>query len=299
MSLVYRDTKPAAQEAEHPAGTEVQRRVRVDGKFFARGGQRVRIQGVTYGPFVPGVDGQPFPSPERVRDDFALMQAGQTNCIRTYHVPPVWLLQAADEQGMDVFIDVPWRKHLCFLESEEARREARQAVHEAARRGRDHTCVLAYSIGNEIPPDIVRWYGPQHVEHFLAELADVARQADPYRLVTYASYPPTEYLDLRFLDFATFNVYLHDPETFRRYVFRLQNLVGDKPLLLGELGMDTLRNGEVGQAAFLAGHVREARLMGVAGTFVFSWTDDWHTGGHRVQDWAFGITHADRLPKAS
>src|SRR5262249_57587252 len=77
-----------------------------------------------------------------------------------------------------------------------------------------------------------------------------------------------------------------------------QNLVGDRPLLLGELGMDTLRHGEAAQADLLAGHVREARLTGLAGTFLFSWTDDWHTGGHQIEDWAFGITHADRAPKA-
>jgi len=93
-------------------------------------------------------------------------------------------------------------------------------------------------------------------------VADVAKQADPDGLVTYANYPPTEYLDLSFLDFATFNVYLHDVETFRRYLLRLQNLVGDRPLLLGELGMDTLRHGEEGQVRFLAGHVRPAADAG-------------------------------------
>ena len=106
--------------------------------------------------------------------------------------------------------------------------------------------------------------------------------------MTYANYPPTEYLDLSFLDFATFNVYLHDLETFRRYLLRLMNLVGDKPLVLGEIGMDTLRHGEAAQAEFLAGHVREATAVGLAGSFVFSWTDDWFTGGQKIADWAFG-----------
>src|SRR5262249_24993534 len=62
---------------------------------------------------------------------------------------------------------------------------------------------------------------------------------------------------------------------------------------------DTLRHGEREQARFLAGHLREAALMGLAGAFVFSWTDDWHTDGHPIEDWGFGITRADRLPKAS
>src|SRR5437016_12489150 len=51
-----------------PAG-----RVRVDGRFFARGAARVRVHGVTYGPFAPNEDGDPFPAPSTVADDFALM----------------------------------------------------------------------------------------------------------------------------------------------------------------------------------------------------------------------------------
>src|SRR5262245_29765809 len=285
--------------------TVLEHRIRVDGRLFARParagipGERFRVQGVTYGPFAPNEAGEPFPDAARVREDFIRMRDIGINSVRTYHVPPEWFFRAADEQEMAVFVDVPWAKHVCFLESEQARREARQAVRLAAERGRRHPCVLAYSIGNEVPPNIVRWLGTRRVERFLAELADVTRQADPNGLVTYASYPSTEYLELPFLDLVTFNVYLHDRETFRRYLFRLQNLTGDRPLLLGELGMDTLRHGEPGQAQFLAGHLREATLMGLAGAFVFSWTDDWFTGGYAIEDWAFGITHRDRSPKAS
>jgi GT2 family glycosyltransferase len=274
-------------------------RVRVEGKFFSRSGRRVRIQGVTYGPFAPSGNGEPFPLPGSVSDDFQRMQAIGINSIRAYHVPPKWVLDLADRHGMTVFVDVPWPKHLCFLDSRQAQSEARQFVRQAAERGRGHPCILGYSIGNEIPPNIVRWHGSRRVERFLRELADVAKQADPEGLCTYANYPSTEYLNLAFLDFATFNVYLHDRETFRRYLFRLQNLVGDKPLLMGELGMDTLRHGEMEQARFLKGHLSESILMGLAGAFVFSWTDDWYTGGYPIQNWAFGITQADRLPKAA
>jgi GT2 family glycosyltransferase len=277
-----------------PAG-----RITVDGKQFVRQGRRFRVQGVTYGPFAPGADGLPFPGPGRVKQDFADMRAAAINSVRVYHAPPGWLLGQADEHEMAVFVDVPWRKHLCFLESAEAQREAREAVRLAVKGGQGHPGVFAYSIGNEVPAEIVRWHGTRRVERFLRELCDVAKQADPAALVTYASFPPTEFLELPFLDFATFNVYLHDREAFRRYLFRLQNLAGDRPLLLGELGMDTMRHGEGAQAAFLAGHAREARLMGLAGMFVFAWTDDWHTGGHPVEDWAFGLTRADRTPKAS
>jgi hypothetical protein len=52
---------------------------------------------------------------------------------------------------MYVLIDVPWRKHLCFLDSAVARKEARDAVQQAAKRGAGHSSLFAYSIGNEIP----------------------------------------------------------------------------------------------------------------------------------------------------
>src|SRR5947199_7329863 len=210
------------------------------------------------------------------------MRAAGINAVRIYHLAPAWLLEQADEAGIALLIDVPWSKHFCFLDSARARAEARRNVRRAVEHGRSHACVLAYSVCNEIPPDIVRWHGARRVERFLAELCDLSKQADPSALVTYGNYPPTEYLSLPFLDFATFNVYLHDLETFRRYLFRLQNLMGDKPVLLGELGMDTLRHGEQEQARFLAGHVRETVLMGLAGAFVFSWTDEWFTGGHAI-----------------
>ncbi len=291
-------------EGEVKVEISTSERVRIEGKFFARGRQRLRMYGVTYGPFAPNADGQPFPDSQRVRDDFARMQAIGIHVIRTYHVPPEWFLYLADESGMAVFIgipwaDVPWRQHLTFLDSHTAQADARAFVRRTAELCAGHPCSFAYGIGNEFPPDILRWHGARRVERFLAELADVCRQADPAGLVTYANYPPTEYLDLSFLDFVTFNVYLHDRETFRRYLYRLQNLVGEKPLVLGELGMDTIRHGEKEQADFLTGHIREALLMGLAGALIFSWTDDWYTGGHSIQDWAFGITRPDRSPKAA
>src|SRR5882672_1257294 len=89
-----------------PLGTRS--RPRVDGKFFSCGERRLRIQGVSYGPFAANPDGEPFPEPDRVGDDFARMRAAGINSIRTYHVPPDWLLDRADEQGIGVLVDAPW-----------------------------------------------------------------------------------------------------------------------------------------------------------------------------------------------
>src|SRR5262245_797298 len=107
----------ALRPVAHTSPANLPQRLRVEGKYFALGVRRLRINGVTYGPFAANAEGDPFPVPERVRIDFGLMQAIGVNAIRTYHVPPEWFLDLADEHGVGVFVDVPWAKHLCFLES--------------------------------------------------------------------------------------------------------------------------------------------------------------------------------------
>jgi GT2 family glycosyltransferase len=68
-------------------------------------------------------------------------------------------------------------------------------------------------------------------------------------------------------------------------------------LLLTEVGLDGLRNGEDAQAQSVEWQLRTAFAGGCAGAFVFSWTDEWHRGGEDVTDWEFGITRRDRRPK--
>ena len=107
-------------------------RIRVHGKRFARGAERMRFRGLTYGPFAPTAEGQPFPTPRRVCDDLAKMQALGANSIRTYHVPPQWLLDLLDERRMTILMDIPWPTHVCFLQSRRAQADARRSVRHAA-----------------------------------------------------------------------------------------------------------------------------------------------------------------------
>jgi glycosyltransferase involved in cell wall biosynthesis len=58
-----------------------------------------------------------------------------------------------------------------------------------------------------------------------------------------------------------------------------------------------MHNGAAEQAKILSWQVHAAFASGVAGTFVFAWTDEWFTGGHLIEDWAFGLVDRDRMPK--
>ena len=125
------------------------------------------------------------------------------------------------------------------------------------------------------------------------------RDEHPEALVSYANFPSTEYLTIDFTDFVCFNVYLHDETAFRRYIARLHNLAVDQPLVLTEFGVDSMREGEEEQRRILSWQIRSAFEAGVAGTFVFAWTDEWFTGGHPIEDWAFGLVDRERRPKPS
>jgi len=273
--------------------------VRVQGKFFFAGGKKHFVKGVTYGPFPKGSHGEQFPECGVVEADFSLMAEAGINTVRVFTVPPLWLLDAAQREGLKVLVGLPWAQHVAFLDNPKTQRQILEAVAKGVRSCRCHLAVFAYLIGNEIPPDIVRWHGAEAVRSFLRRLVACAKTEHPGALVSYANYPSTEYLTVDFADFVCFNVYLHDQPAFRRYIARLHNVALDQPLILTEFGVDSYGEGEEGQREILSWQVHTAFEAGVAGTFIFAWTDEWSTGGHLVENWAFGLVDRDRRLKPS
>jgi GT2 family glycosyltransferase len=274
-----------------------QPRVRVDGKFFRLGEDKFFVKGVAYGPFAPNAQGHPFPMPEPAGRDFDQIRELGANLIRVYTVPPRWMLDLARTRGLKLLVDIPWNKQRCFLDSAETRAEAREAVRRAVQVCAGHPAIFAFSVANEIPPDVVRWSGARAVAEFIEELVAVAKQADPGCLCTFTNFPPTEFLRPQSLDFHCFNVYLHHRQPFRNYLARLQMIAGGHPLVLGEFGLDTLREGEAAQTEMLPWQIEYAFCGGLAGTVVFTFTDDWCHDGRQVEDWAMGLTTRDRAPK--
>jgi len=269
-------------------------RVTIDGKSFRLGARKFHPRGVVYGPFAETPQTGTFPSRAQVLMDFDLIQQLGANLLRVYDVPPPWFLDLALAHDLRLLIDIPWSKHLCFLDRPDQNQAAQEAVRQATRACAGHPAVFAYSVANEIPTGIVRWHGSRRVARFLDRLIDIARENDPGCLCTFASFPPTEFLAPKAIDFVCFNVFLHDRRAFADYLARLQILAGARPLVLSECGMDSLREGEVGQAHLLSWQIESAFRAGAAGFITFSFTDDWVQGGRPIEDWAFGLTTKDR-----
>ncbi len=274
-------------------------RPRVQGKFLYVGEEKLYLRGVTYGTFRASEDGGDYPHPARVQADFRQMAVNGVNSVRTYSVPPRYLLDAAARHGLRVLVGLPWEQHVAFLGESALASSIEQRVREGVRACVGHPAVLGYTVGNEIPASIVRWHGRRRVERFLRRLYEAVKDEDPGALVTYVNFPTTEYLQLPFLDFHCFNVYLESDRQLEDYLARLQNIAGDRPLVMAEIGLDSRRNGEARQAESIEGQVRLAFAAGCAGAFVFAWTDEWHRGGYEVEDWDFGLTDRQRRPKAA
>ncbi len=274
-------------------------RVRVDGKFFRLGEEKFYVKGITYGPFAPADEKHCFASPEQSARDFKKIRELGANVIRVYHVPPHWLLDLAHEHGLKLLVDVPWPKEQCFLDSPKLRDQAKAAVREAVAVCARHPGVFAFSVVNEIPADIVRWSGARKVAEFIDELVDEAKAVDPECLCTFGNFPPTEFLRPQNIDFFCFNVYLHHRRTYENYLSRLQMIADTKPLMIGETGIDSQREGEEHKCEILSWQIQAGFQRGLAGLVVFSFTDDWFRNGMQINDWSLGLTLRDRTPKPS
>lgn len=269
----------------------------VEGKFLVANGETFFIKGVTYGPFRPEDDGSEYHTPASVQKDFKQMADSGINTVRVYTVPPLWLLDCAQECGLYVMVGLPWEQHLTFLNSRQQQSGIVNRVENEIRTCAGHPAILCFVIGNEIPAEMVRWYGKRRIENFLHKLYKTIKTLAPNNLVTYVNYPTTEYLELPFVDFVCFNVYLEERETLAAYLARLQNLARDRPLVMAEIGLDSLRNGTDTQAEILTWQIETVYAAGCTGAFVFSWTDEWFRGGHEIEDWHFGLTDRHRRPK--
>ncbi len=280
-----------------PLSERVVERPVVRGKFLYVGDKKYWVKGVTYGTFRPDEESNEYPLREIVENDFSAMARCGFNAVRTYTMPPCWLLDVAQEHGLRVMVGLPWEQHVTFLDNNGTAQSIEKRLRDTVRPCVGHPALLCYTLGNEIPASIVRWHGHRKIEKFLHRLYNAVKEEDPTALVTYVNFPTTEYLDLPFLDLVCFNVYLESQQSLEDYLARLHNLSDDRPVLMAEVGLDSQRNGEETQAMVLDWQVRTIFKEGCCGAFVFAWTDEWYRGGHDIDDWDFGLTRRDRSPK--
>src|ERR1051325_9834536 len=106
-------------------------RAKTMGKFLSLGGGKFWVRRVTYGTFAPEKDGNQYHNFEFVDRDLARIALNGFNTIRTYTVPPRWLLDAAHKHGLKVMVGLAWEQHITFLDS----RDQTLSIEESVRAG--------------------------------------------------------------------------------------------------------------------------------------------------------------------
>src|SRR5688572_20718082 len=119
----------------------------VKGKFIYKNGEKLYLKGVTYGTFEPREDGVQFPEPHMVRKDLAMMAQNGFNCVRTYTVPPLYLLDLAKDLGIHVMVGLPWEQHITFLDTPQSVNDIIQRVKNDVHNCNAHPAILCYTIG--------------------------------------------------------------------------------------------------------------------------------------------------------
>jgi len=239
---------------------------------------------VTYGPFPPDISRDHSSEMQRIAE------AG-FNAVRIYDEPDKTILDAARDAGLWVFVGLVWVSHHDFIANPSLYSTAKMELMRGLRDWGKHEALAGVFVANEIPADMVRWMGVVKVRQALEELIALGRKEKPNLLFAYANFPTTEYLEPNNADFTAMNVYLEKRDDFARYLPRLHNIAGDRPVLLSEFGLDTRRNGEQAQRDTLIWYIHEALLAGMAGVTIYAWSDLWFNDGKIIEDWDFGITN--------
>lgn len=123
--------------------------------------------------------------------------------------------------------------------------------------------------------------GEQRILGALRDLYQRVKAIDSVHPVTHSNWPPTKDLDLRFLDFACFNLYpLWPPEVvamgYGKYIQNvLRPAAGNKPLLISEFGVNDLEAGRDGQARLLKECWLAIRQTDACGGIAFAFADEW------------------------
>jgi len=304
------------------------RTIEVRGTQIFLNGEPIVIKGVNryddvagYGPTVPE---------EIVRADLLKAKQAGVNCIRTHYPLDTRHLNMMDEIGLMLFNEIPlnWWLKPWEIDAEvdetvnnEIIDNAEIALIEMIKHGRNHPCIIAWSMCNESGTN--KLYGIQAIRRLMR----TAKEIDPTRLVTFVAIGHTKgHEAFNDADIVSINLYygsvieplayhMDQLEEFAAVPTRnhLLNTVLEfpgKPVVVTEFGAQSLagirgdsRYSETLHAAYIESVWKAIRSVeGVQGGILWCWADYYHRSSY-AGPWhapfgAYGVVTVDRQDKA-
>jgi GT2 family glycosyltransferase len=261
-------------------------------------GVPVQIRGVCYGPYPLNQNGFHEPDVDTIARDFRLLQSWGMNVVRLYEVPSRDLTIQAEKYQLMLWVGLNWNEfNLYQLEYNDQQKLLHQ-IKEQAKAIAEFPQVAVVFIGNELDRGMLRLIGVERAYLFLEEAVRVVRAILPEVLITYATFPSTEYLIPRNIDFVSFNVYLDRLEQWENYLKHLEILVADKPLVISETGVhiDKANDEDIQKEIFITVW-KKIMELGTNGLIWFRFEDCWYKNEKLVEDWYFGLMRNFEQPR--
>lgn len=255
------------------------REIRTEGSRILLNGEPIKFRGASlHEELVPY--GRCVPKEERWADARAIKAAG-FNALRTAHYThDEELLRAADETGLLVFEEIPIYWDIDY-DSEMVKRLAEGMVGDMIARDFNHPCVVAWSVGNEIPVE------NSSCDKLIRSLMDQARSIDPGRLVTYVSCRFVVDKTRSASDVCCINCYLGwyygNEKDLPALLDMTRSTAPDKPWIMTEFGACAEKGfrsankekfSEDRQAEFISSYIRTLNSHDwISGWFIWIWRD--------------------------
>ena len=218
------------------------RSIEVSGGRILLNGQPVKLLGVNRHEDHPDWG---FALPEHITArDLRIIEDLGCNAIRGAHYPnDPRLLDMCDERGMLFMQEIPlWQFTEEQMRRPIIRERARKMLLEMIERDMNHPCIWAWSVLNECATET------QGGREMVEMLVEAAKEADPTRLVTFASNRRLEDICFDLVDVVCINAYygwyreeewtrgLRPSSAWEALLRRLREKIGEKPLVISEFG---------------------------------------------------------------
>jgi hypothetical protein len=238
-------------------------------------GKRFTVKGVTWEEDHPA-SGSAM-TYEQLEKDVALIKNLGANVVRFGNHPPhPYMLNLCDRYGLMAMEEVPLTRipGPVFLD-EQYVDAAGMMVEEMVERDRNHPCVLAWGLGDDLEPSDVSTRDA--VQAFVSR----AKKLDDRP--TYLSsglHPGDVCSDL--VDLATLNIYMHDLKAFRKQLEEWKQKHPKQPVILARFGMEVEQDNRNGysdplsyeaQARFYLQRFDVVKALDYTGAILWSFND--------------------------
>ena len=192
-------------------------------EILPSGDQRVWLRAVTYGPFPDGW-------PDYFEPDFRRMAAAGFNSIRIFEMPDQRAVRCGVGKGLHVFAGLVWGQGADFSSTPGAVLRRAGAAGGGLARNRGPLRLGGRLCRQRNPGRSRPLDGPAARETRDRGTDRTRQRGRAAPAVRLRELPEHRILEPENADFSAFNVYLEDPDAYRKYLKRLHHIAGDRPL---------------------------------------------------------------------